>query len=72
MAIKSTSSGSVTVLDPILKQGNESAAAWNNIINQLLPTLKKRIFALVCDGIRGIEAIAENNNWVSNVATFIY
>jgi len=64
LAVKSVDSKSVTILDPVLKQGKESAIVWNEIINQMPPTIKKRIIALVSDGIRGIETIAENNGWI--------
>lgn len=64
LAVKSTDSGTVTVFDPIIKQGKESAANWDEIINQMPPAIKKRVVTLVSDGIRGIETIATNNGWV--------
>lgn len=64
LAVKSTDSKSVIILDPVLKPGKESAAAWDEIINQLPPGVKKRLIALVSDGIRGIETVAENNNLI--------
>jgi hypothetical protein len=64
LAIKSTESQAVVILDPILKPGKESASAWSEIFNQLPKSIKKRIIALVSDGIRGIETVAENNGWI--------
>lgn len=64
LAVKSIDSKTVTIFDPILAQGKESATMWNKVINQLPPAVKKRIIALVSDGIRGIETIAENNGWI--------
>ena len=64
LAIKTVGSQQVTILDPVLKKGKENAAVWNEIFNQLPPSLKKRIIALVSDGINGIGIIAENNNWI--------
>jgi transposase-like protein len=64
LAIKSTDSQTVTILDPVLRQGRENTTTWEDIINQLPILVKKRIVALVSDGIRGIENVAERNNWV--------
>ena len=64
MAIKSTESQTVTILDPILRRGKENAATWNEIFNQLPISIKNRIIALVSDGIRGIETIADKNCWI--------
>jgi len=64
LAVKSTNSKSVIIFDPVLKQGKENATTWNEIINQLPPGVKKRIVALVSDGIRGIETISVNNGWI--------
>lgn len=64
IAIKSVSSETVTVLDPVLRLGKENAASWNEIINQLPTTVKRRTFALVSDGIRGIETVATNHHLI--------
>ena len=64
LAIKSIDSQSVTIFDPILKQGKENGSTWNEIFDQLPPRVKKRIIALVSDGIRGIETIALDNDWI--------
>lgn len=64
LAIRSADSRTVTILDPFLKQGKENATTWNEIFNQLPLSIKKRIIALVSDGIRGIETIADNNDWI--------
>jgi len=64
LAIKSTTSQTVTVLDPVLRKGKENAMTWKEIFSGLPSSIKKRVIALVSDGIRGIETIAENNNWI--------
>lgn len=64
VAIKSTGSQKVIILDPVLRLGKESAVAWNSVINGLQHGVKNRIIALVSDGIRGIETIADNNYWI--------
>lgn len=64
VSVKSTVSKNTTLFDPILRQGKESAIVWNQIINELPPGVKNRLIALVSDGIRGIETIADNNGWI--------
>lgn len=64
MAVKSVGSKFVVVLDPILKPGKESAINWNSVINELPPTIKNRIIAVVSDGIRGIETVTNNHDWI--------
>lgn len=51
-------------MDPILEPGKESAATWNRLIENLPPGVKNRIVALVSDGIRGIEAVAKEHNFI--------
>lgn len=62
LAIKPVGSQSVIVLDPILLKGKENATAWNKIFNRLPTSIRKRIIALVSDGIRGIETVANYHN----------
>lgn len=64
LAVKSMGSQTVVILDPILMPGKESAANWNGILDQLPKSVRKRIIALVSDGIRGIETVSENNGWI--------
>jgi hypothetical protein len=64
LAIKSVDSSSVIILDPVLIAGKENVVAWAKVINGLPVGIKKRIIALITDGIRGIEGIAEENDWV--------
>lgn len=64
LAIKSTKSQTVVILDPVLMRGKENAVDWNKIFNQLPKSIKQRIVALISDGIRGIETIADNNDWI--------
>lgn len=64
LAIKSTHSRNIILFDPTLRSGKENSAVWNEVISGLPPAVKKRVIALVSDGIRGIETIVANNNWV--------
>jgi hypothetical protein len=64
LAIKPVGSQSVTILDPVLMKGKENATVWNEIFNQLPESVRKRVIALVSDGIRGIETVADNHGWI--------
>lgn len=64
LAIKAVGTKEVIILDPILRQGKENALVWNEAISQIPIAAKKRIIAVVSDGIRGIEKIAETNGWI--------
>jgi hypothetical protein len=64
ISVKSTDSQKVTILDPVLKQGKENAATWRQIIDELPEGIKKRVIAVVSDGLRGMESIVDDNDWV--------
>ncbi len=64
VSVKSSNSENTTLLDPVLRQGKESAAVWNQVINDLPPGVRNRVIALVSDGVRGIETIVNNNGWI--------
>lgn len=64
VSAKSIGSTKVVILDPILRKGRESFTDWNFTINQLPARVRKRVIAIVSDGIRGIETISTNNGWL--------
>lgn len=64
LSIKTVGSEKVTILDPILRCGRECFTDWNEAIDQLPRSAKKRVIAIVSDGIRGINTIAANNGWL--------
>lgn len=64
LAIKPIGTDSAVILDPILKEGRENSSFWKEVIDQLEPSIKNRIIAVVCDGIRGMDTVAENNDWL--------
>lgn len=64
ISIKSIDSQKVTILDPVLKQGKENATTWRQTMDELPEGIKKRLIAVVSDGLRGIESIAEDNDWI--------
>jgi hypothetical protein len=64
ISVKSVNSETVTILDPLMRPGKENSSVWKEALDQLPQSIKNRVVALVSDGIRGIETIAEDNNWV--------
>lgn len=64
LAVKSVHSQKVVILDPILKRGRENTTDWENIFFQLPDPIRKRVIALISDGIRGIENVVIENNWI--------
>lgn len=64
LALKPVSSKTVIILDPIIRRGKESARVWNRIIGHVPLRVRKRIIALVSDGLRGVETIAEERRWL--------
>lgn len=63
-SVKPVGAQTVTVLDPVLKPGKEDATGWREAIDQLPLGVRKRVIAMISDGVRGIENIAEDNGWV--------
>lgn len=64
LAVKPISQNKAIILDPILCPGKESAEIWEIIIANLPEPLKKRIIAVISDGIRGFERIPKSYGWV--------
>jgi hypothetical protein len=62
-ALKPVGSDEATFLDPVLTDGKESATTWRGAIATLPPNVRKRVVALVSDGLRGIEGVADENGW---------
>jgi hypothetical protein len=70
IAIKANGSDKAIFLDPVLKPGKESACHWNAVLDELPTGINNRIIAVVSDGIRGIETIAENRQWIQQRCHF--
>jgi hypothetical protein len=64
VAVRSTNSQTATILDPILRPGKENAKTWDELFNNIPLGIKNRVIALVSDGIRGIDTVADDNNWI--------
>lgn len=63
MALKPVGSDEASFLDPVLADGKESATTWRAAVATLPPGVRKRVVALVSDGLRGIEGVADENGW---------
>lgn len=63
LAIKPVGAQTVTIVDPLLKQGKENVSDWEKLVDTLPDTVKKRICAIVSDGIRGIEGLSTRHRW---------
>ena len=64
LSIKSVGDKTVTVLDPLLMPGKESANNWDKIFEALPVSIKSRVIALVSDGLKGIDSIAFKRGWI--------
>jgi len=64
LAVKPTNSDKAIIFDPVLKQGRESATIWDTVITEIPFSVKKRVIAVVSDGIRGFDAVAKKHNWI--------
>ena len=63
LALKPMDRNEAVILDPLLRQEKESTQTWEAIITGLPDLLKKRIIAVVSDGIRGFERIPSSYGW---------
>lgn len=64
LAVKPCNADTAWFLDPIMKFGKESATHWNEVMDQMPEVIKKRVSAVVSDGIKGIINVAEQHNWL--------
>jgi len=64
LAIKSSEKDTADIMDPVLMFGKENSTNWRIILDRLPNDIKNRVVAMVSDGIRGINYVAERNNWI--------
>lgn len=57
-------------LDPLLVRGTESLKGWTQFLETILPGVKRRICALVCDNFRGSKRLAHRNHWILQLCHF--
>lgn len=63
LALKPVDKDEAIILDPILRPEKESTETWEAIICCLSKQLKKRIIAVVSDGIRGFFRVTTAHDW---------
>jgi len=64
MTVRSIESDRAVILDPVLLFGRENYNDWSAVINGLPESVRNSIKALVCDGFRGTDRIARDNQWI--------
>lgn len=64
LAVRPIRSSVATFLDPVFLPGRECLDSWQRVLNQIPPKVKKRIVAMVADGFRGGNALADEHGWV--------
>jgi hypothetical protein len=64
VAIKSSDEQNVILLDPVLRSGKENSSEWNQVFDNLPQGIKKRVVAVVSDGVRGIELLVSAHGWI--------
>jgi len=62
--LRSVKGNMATVMEPILIPGYEKKGSWEIVFNKLPLSARKRIKAVVLDGITGVECLAHEWGWV--------
>jgi hypothetical protein len=69
-ALKSCGGNQATFLDPLLLPGKEGATRWQQAIEAIPPTARKRIQAMVVDNLPGMLKIAGSQRWILQLCHF--
>ncbi len=69
-ALKPCSQNHAIFLQPQLYPGRESANNWQKMFAAIPSKAKSQICAVVGDNLRGMQAIAEDNNWLLQLCQF--
>lgn len=64
MAIRNTDETTAHFLDPVLLPGQENLDGWRQAVATLPDNVRRRIWAMVSDGLRGLKTIAEEHEWI--------
>lgn len=64
IALKPTRARRMYFLDPVLIKGRERLESWQQAIGTIPPQTKNRVRALVSDGLRGFQQLANREGWV--------
>ena len=69
-ALKACQGNTAYFLRPSLVLGKEGAYTWAAVINEIPAEVRARICAIIADNLRGMQALAERNNWVLQLCQF--
>jgi hypothetical protein len=64
MALRPVNSSQAVLMDPVLLPGKEYSSKWRKVFQTLPLPFKSRVCALVSDGLRGINTLANEQGWV--------
>jgi hypothetical protein len=69
-ALKSCDGSQATFLDPLLLPGREGATRWQQAIEAIPLTVRRRIQAVVVDNLPGMQKIASSQRWLLQLCHF--
>jgi hypothetical protein len=69
-ALKTCHGSQATFLDPVLLPGREGANRWQQAIEAIPPTVRKRIRAIIVDDLPGMLKIARRQQWLLQLCHF--
>lgn len=64
MAIRAANDAAAHFLDPVLLPGQENLEGWRSAMATISDNVRRRICAMVSDGLRGLKKVAEEQNWL--------
>lgn len=64
MALRAVDDNVAYFVDPVSLPGKETSVGWQEAIATLPQSVRKRIRALVSDGLRGVKPLAQANSWI--------
>ena len=64
MALRAINGTVAYFVDPVSLPGKETSVGWQEAIATLPQSIRKRIRALVSDGLRGVKPLAQANGWI--------
>jgi hypothetical protein len=62
--LKSINSDEAVIMEPYLLKGCESIIGWRKVFYELSEDTRNRIYAVVSDGITGMNSLCKENKWV--------
>lgn len=72
LAVRATTEKTAYLLPPHVSSGSESNRKWQSIIDNLPMMLRRRIVALVCDGLSGMTEKSAERGWKVQRCQFHY